>query len=303
MALLSTLKTCACPIPNRLMLFLSFAAIMKACQVYEKHLPRISSSTLKHKIDSSLMGPPQPKPSARPDDCKIPHRLFQTTQFTTFPDLVGSHLTDFSHHIFNDDQARKFIANEYPTFLDAFDTFQGAHKADLWRYLILHHYGGVYLDIKTRVIAPLNVTFQQPRSLYAVLGSTRGILHPHMHNGVLASCRSSPILLELADHMKLAAVNYSTDLWDYPRFVQHMYFVIHDKFTSHGQLANRVLHNSIFSVDKSTADVMMELCDDEICQIQGGRDRYNLCCGIFQGRELRFLERDPTYPNLPNWRL
>ena len=34
-----------------------------------------------------------------------------------------------------------------------------AHRADLWRYCALYHFGGVYLDVKTWLIRPMREIF------------------------------------------------------------------------------------------------------------------------------------------------
>jgi mannosyltransferase OCH1-like enzyme len=57
---------------------------------------------------------------------------------------------DFIHHLFDDDDCRNFIKDNFPEdVLYAYDTLiPGAYKADLWCYCILYKKGGIYLDIK-----------------------------------------------------------------------------------------------------------------------------------------------------------
>jgi mannosyltransferase OCH1-like enzyme len=50
--------------------------------------------------------------------------------------------------LWTDAKARKFISEEYPWFLDTFDSYPyGIQRADTIRYFILQHYGGIYLDL------------------------------------------------------------------------------------------------------------------------------------------------------------
>lgn len=57
---------------------------------------------------------------------------------------------EFEHHLFNIDNCRKFIQDNFPeNILNAYDLIiPYAIKIDLWRYCILYLYGGIYLDIK-----------------------------------------------------------------------------------------------------------------------------------------------------------
>ena len=58
--------------------------------------------------------------------------------------------------IFYDDQRRRnFIKKYYPEFYKFYIQIHpdyGAVKADIFRVLILYHYGGIYIDIKTRIV-------------------------------------------------------------------------------------------------------------------------------------------------------
>lgn len=50
--------------------------------------------------------------------------------------------------LWTDASSREFIAEQYPWFLDTFDSYPyPIQRADAIRYFILHHYGGVYLDL------------------------------------------------------------------------------------------------------------------------------------------------------------
>lgn len=46
--------------------------------------------------------------------------------------------------------ARDFISDEYPWFLETWDAYpMPIQRADAIRYFVLHHYGGIYLDMDT----------------------------------------------------------------------------------------------------------------------------------------------------------
>lgn len=50
--------------------------------------------------------------------------------------------------LWTDKKAREFIANEYPWFLETFDGYPyPIQRADTIRYFVLHHFGGIYIDL------------------------------------------------------------------------------------------------------------------------------------------------------------
>ena len=48
---------------------------------------------------------------------------------------------------YDDDMSRRFVSKYYPEWIELYDGLDvPVMRADMWRYLILHKYGGVYLD-------------------------------------------------------------------------------------------------------------------------------------------------------------
>lgn len=59
--------------------------------------------------------------------------------------------------LWTDASSREFIANEYPWFIDTYDSYTyPIQRADAIRYFILHHFGGVYLDLDVGCRRPLD---------------------------------------------------------------------------------------------------------------------------------------------------
>ncbi|KAF9695197.1 hypothetical protein EKO04_007024 [Ascochyta lentis] len=55
---------------------------------------------------------------------------------------------DYEYKLWTDKKAREFIANEYPWFLETFDSYPyPIQRADTIRYFVLHHFGGIYIDL------------------------------------------------------------------------------------------------------------------------------------------------------------
>lgn len=87
----------------------------------------------------------------------IPLDIYQTWYNKELPpkmqervDLLKSQNPRFNHHLYDDNDCREFIKNNFKSdVLDAFDNLiPGAYKADLWRLCILFIKGGIYMDIK-----------------------------------------------------------------------------------------------------------------------------------------------------------
>jgi mannosyltransferase OCH1-like enzyme len=87
----------------------------------------------------------------------IPLNIYQTYHTKNLPlkmkecvDTLKKQNPEFVHYLFDDDDCRKFIKDNYDEeVVNAYDSLiPGAYKADLWRYCILYKYGGIYMDIK-----------------------------------------------------------------------------------------------------------------------------------------------------------
>lgn len=82
---------------------------------------------------------------------------------------------EFQHHYYGDKQAQQLIEQlEGPRVRQAFDSLvAGAFKADLFRYVLLHHYGGVYMDAKLITHVPLREILPQSANLAGALVKER----------------------------------------------------------------------------------------------------------------------------------
>jgi len=57
-------------------------------------------------------------------------------------------MPDYTYMLWTDDLSRKFVATHYPNYLEMFDSYPyPIQRADSIRYFILHHFGGIYMDL------------------------------------------------------------------------------------------------------------------------------------------------------------
>lgn len=109
----------------------------------------------------------------------------------------------------NDRALLNFVATHYPNFLPTFTGYpSGILRADAGRYLLLHHFGGVYADLDCECVAPFDpimsedrVVFCKEPALHATeQASFRGL--PYLlFNGTIASAPRHPFWLHLISYL------------------------------------------------------------------------------------------------------
>ena len=97
----------------------------------------------------------------------------------------------FEHRLATDPDMRSQIARLEPMeTLLAFDALRpSAFKADLWRYVVLYHFGGVYADIKLTLLAPLGMLLPAQGAL--LVNDIRGA---GLYNGFMALPPRDPLM-------------------------------------------------------------------------------------------------------------
>lgn len=67
------------------------------------------------------------------------------------------HHPDWEYRFWTDEQLRNFVAETYPAFLERFDSYQDPiSRVDAGRYLLLKHFGGLYVDLDMDCLRPLD---------------------------------------------------------------------------------------------------------------------------------------------------
>jgi mannosyltransferase OCH1-like enzyme len=113
---------------------------------------------------------------------------------------ISKYAPNYQHIIYDDDDCQRFIQSKYGSSgLDTWKTLkEPAHKADFWRYCILYEYGGIYLDIKTELVKPLDEIFQDRQLMYSVTCTDRP--NHCIYNGILCTPPKNPFFLDLIYH-------------------------------------------------------------------------------------------------------
>ena len=103
----------------------------------------------------------------------------------------------------------EFVGRHYPDFLETFCSYPaGIMRADAARYLLLHHFGGVYADIDCECVAPFApimdedrvVLCHEPDAHLPTQIPYRGL--PHLlFNGTMASPAGHPFWPHLMSYL------------------------------------------------------------------------------------------------------
>lgn len=129
---------------------------------------------------------------------KIPFRLFQTFRSSKMiSDLYQTCVInrtmnfEYSYNFSDDDDIQMFIKQHYPLYIEPYKSLiPGAYKSDLFRYLILYKYGGVYIDCKSSTIVPLREFIPSNASFVMFRDRLKGSLM----NAFMACTAGHPIL-------------------------------------------------------------------------------------------------------------
>jgi hypothetical protein len=97
-------------------------------------------------------------------DSPIPLFLHQTWKTLDLPEDWAANARGWrdlhptwQYRLWTDEDNRTFIAQHYPDLLPAFDAYPyNIMRADMVRYCLLHHYGGVYADLDIECLRPLD---------------------------------------------------------------------------------------------------------------------------------------------------
>ena len=91
---------------------------------------------------------------------KILHQTWKTRELP--PEFAAFRRTwlrchpDWECRVYDDSDGRQLVAEHYPQLLALYDSYPAnIQRADLFRYLAVHHYGGVYADLDMECFKPL----------------------------------------------------------------------------------------------------------------------------------------------------
>lgn len=134
----------------------------------------------------------------------IPKKIFQTHSSLKYVDehpvlskaVKSWQKPTYEYHFYDDFHCQKFIYENFDKQIqDAYDICMlPVMKADLWRYCVIYHYGGIYADVDTILYTnPCILTNHQSYLVATPENDT------HICQWVFAAPPKSPVLKEVID--------------------------------------------------------------------------------------------------------
>ena len=250
----------------------------------------------------------------------IPMVIVQTYyNKSVIPQKVFNNIKEFAegykHIIFDDVEVVHFLSKHYDwKVVDTFQKMTGAHKADLFRYAYLYVKGGVYLDIKTSLILPIEEVIPLSDSVYTVLSIHQGVIY----DGFIASPPGNPLFLSLV-HFQVGHATHTSNVSDAE--VDRFYDVLTVRYQPHknGKVdllryfrdqyefyhllskERSALHlqtGAFVSSDVAKRNYFLfsERCTREAKDCPDGLDRYGHCCYIYNDTHKVVKTRYSDFP-------
>lgn len=161
--------------------------------------------------------------------------------------------------LWTDDLSREFIAKHYPAHLHMYDSYEfPIQRADSIRYFILHHFGGVYMDLDIGCRRRLDPLLQGDWEVILPITKPVGI-----SNDLIFSSKGSAFMdgtvhgLAAFNHKYFS--NYPTVMFSTgPMFLSAQYAIFsasHPLTESHPRSEIRVLPKSLYGKNAPISDV------------------------------------------------
>lgn len=137
---------------------------------------------------------------------KLIHQTYKTTEVPmkwnhTYSSIRALH-PDYVYMFWTDDNSRDFIEQYYPWFLDTFDSYPyNIMRADVIRYFVLVHYGGIYIDLDNGC----DFNMDPLRAFPAWLRKTDP---SGVSNDIMGSVPRHPFFLKVLDNLQKYNRNY-----------------------------------------------------------------------------------------------
>lgn len=228
---------------------------------------------------------------------EIPNILFQTyykkSKIPTYIlEGIKKYTYNYEYILYDDYDALIFLEQYFDKkVVNRFKELKlGAHKADLLRYCFLYIKGGIYLDIKTILIKPLDKIFINKTYFYTCIIDFKTVIY----NGIIGTKPRNILLLSLIWYIcdiPLYIINEPTKIVGYLSFCLDFYKKIQKDLNSNDILIEGLNIGNSQSYYLFQERSMLTL--NNSCK---KLDRYGGCNEIYDKNEKIFIGRDPNFP-------
>jgi inositol phosphorylceramide mannosyltransferase catalytic subunit len=196
---------------------------------------------------------------------------------------------EYQHRLLTDDEIDAYVYKEYADRPDIIECYNRLNiivaKVDFWRYLVLYKHGGVYLDMDSTILKPLDTLLQPEDEAILTCEGNPGLFV----QWALIFAPGHPILKYTIDQIIYNIRNNS-----YPNNIHHMtgplaYTLAINKY--HKDVFGDELHHKDAKMDPSSNFVFTT----DSCQYRLFGVDYN---GYFQ---FKYPEASLLYRNVTHW--
>lgn len=140
---------------------------------------------------------------------KIPRYIFlkYNPEYKDLHQVIKDNIENTKHknpgyevRYYSDNDARKFIEENYPQYLEDYDVLvPKAFKADLLRLLLIYKYGGVYNDIGHMYLKPIDSFLSNESLVVCRDQGIEGLPPYYLQNSIIAAVPKHPMIKEAID--------------------------------------------------------------------------------------------------------
>jgi mannosyltransferase OCH1-like enzyme len=215
---------------------------------------------------------------------KVPQKVY---------DNLRQYAADYDVRWYSDENARDFLRTHFaPIVGRAFDrAILGAHKADLLRYCLLYIHGGVYIDVKTVLIRPLDQVFQYPEVNTYLVHEYDNANRPQIYNGVIATYPHNPFFLSLIhNYIRIPTIRAYRN---YAGFLRQMYRLLQLELGGREVI---IEPGKAYTSPRLNVYLFSQQCTTKAADCADGLDRYGFCCYLYDKSERIIKVRYSDFP-------
>lgn len=234
----------------------------------------------------------------------IPRVIYQTWCTNQFHPLIYNKINNmikmnpgYDYRLFTDDDMDEFVNTNYPgEIADAYNKLNIiVAKADFWRYLVLYKNGGVYLDIDSTILTPLDSFIKKDdEAIISAEGTETQLQWALIFN------KEHPILKKTIDYIvdniqnnRYTKVGEMTGPFIYTKAINSIHSELFNEDLRHDVLYNKKYNKEY--VDNESENILnIEFNKNEIKYRFYGRD----FCGNLQ---FKYPEHQLLYETKRHW--
>ena len=120
---------------------------------------------------------------------------------------------NYTHLLWTHDKIDEFFRNEYAWFYDRFKAYKyRTQKLDVFRYFVLYHYGGIYLDLDLPCKVPFKTILSNIPTQYGMVIAEEWIVM--LRTDFIATKQHHPLLKLAISNLPYAAEGYGVHYMD-----------------------------------------------------------------------------------------